>query len=77
MPAALLNPRFGRPRECVKAIYHRMGWLTPVEDTNKWLGLAANIWNNTPQPHRGAKSANQMVREWRREKEKPYSSDGW
>jgi hypothetical protein len=58
-------------------ICKRIGKFTSVEDTNKWLALATNVWNNTPQPHRGGKSAHQMVREWRRQSEKPYSSDGW
>jgi hypothetical protein len=35
-----------------------------VEEINKWLGLAMNIWNNTPQPDRGGKSAFEMGQEF-------------
>ena len=28
-----------------------------IEELNKWLPLAVNIWNNTPQPDRGGKTA--------------------
>ena len=34
-----------------------------IEDANKWLQLAMNIWNNTPQPDRGGKSAEQLAQE--------------
>jgi hypothetical protein len=30
---------------------------------NEMLGLLTNIWNNTPQPDRGGRTANQMARE--------------
>jgi hypothetical protein len=60
----------------VKAIHKRMGGFASVQDANKWLALAANIWNNTPQPDRGGKSANQLVREWGRNRKKPYPPDG-
>ena len=37
--------------------------LGPVdkEDLGRWLGLLMNIWNTTPQPDRGGKSAVQMT----------------
>ncbi|MFH1087989.1 MAG: hypothetical protein V1737_05325 [Chloroflexota bacterium] len=38
----------------------------PIQDpeqVNKWLALAMNIWNNTPQPDRGGKSAFEILRE--------------
>jgi hypothetical protein len=37
--------------------------LGPVEkdDLSHWLGLLMNIWNTTPQPDRGGKSAVQMT----------------
>ncbi|MSQ10453.1 MAG: hypothetical protein EXR52_05540 [Dehalococcoidia bacterium] len=35
----------------------------PLEELNLWLALLTNIWNNTPQPDRGGKSANQLMRE--------------
>ena len=31
---------------------------------DKWLGLAMNIWNNTPQPDRGSKSPFEISREY-------------
>jgi hypothetical protein len=55
-----------------KELHKRVGEFTSVEDVNKWLALAANIWNNTPQPDRGGKSAHQIVRESGRNREKPY-----
>ena len=39
-----------------KEIVNRVGKVKSVDDINKWLGLAMNIWNNTPQPDRGGKS---------------------
>ena len=42
--------------EFVKEISKRVGSVQSVDDLNKWLGLAMNIWNNTPQPDRGGKS---------------------
>jgi hypothetical protein len=38
-----------------------------VEDLNKWLGLAVNIWNNVPQPDRGNKSAVEIVDDYHRQ----------
>lgn len=43
--------------EFAKEVADRAGEVNSVEDLNKWLGLAMNIWNNTPQPDRGGKSA--------------------
>jgi len=40
-----------------------MGWVGTVsslDDMNKWLALAMNIWNATPQPDRGGKTAYEM-----------------
>jgi hypothetical protein len=34
-----------------------------LDEINKWLGLASNIWNNVPQPDRGNKSAVQLRKE--------------
>lgn len=33
-----------------------------VEDLDRWLQLAMNIWNTTPQPDRGGKSAYELSR---------------
>jgi len=43
-----------------KEILGRAGEVGSVEEANKWLGLAMNIWNTTPQPDRGGKSAYEM-----------------
>lgn len=47
----------------VQEILDRVGEVATVEEANRWLGLAQNIWNNTPQPDRGGKSAKELVRE--------------
>ena len=44
-------------------ITKRVGEVQRVEDLNQWLGLAMNIWNTTPQPNRGGKTAHEMSRE--------------
>ena len=40
-----------------KEIVSRVGEVDSGEDVNRWLALAMNIWNTTPQPDRGGKSA--------------------
>ena len=47
-----------------KEIVDRVGEVNSVEEVNKWLGLAMNIWNNTPQPDRGGKSPFEIIREY-------------
>jgi len=47
-----------------KEIVNRVGKVKSVEEINKWLGLAMNIWNNTPQPDRGGKSPFEISREY-------------
>lgn len=42
---------------------NRLGEVPPAEEANDWFHLATNIWNNTPQPDRGGKSANELVLE--------------
>jgi hypothetical protein len=42
--------------EFIKEIVNRVGAVDSTEDINKWIGLAMNIWNNTPQPDRSGKS---------------------
>jgi hypothetical protein len=39
-----------------KEIVDRVDEVDSVDHINKWLGLAMNIWNNTPQPDRSGKS---------------------
>jgi len=44
----------------MKEITERSGGFRSVEEANRWLALASNIWNTTPQPDRGGKSAYQL-----------------
>jgi hypothetical protein len=44
-----------------REIIRRVGKADSIEEINKWLGLAMNIWNNTPQPDRGGNSAREIV----------------
>jgi len=47
-----------------KDIINRLGSVNSVDEVNKWLGLAMNIWNNTPQPDRGGKSPFEIRRDY-------------
>jgi hypothetical protein len=47
-----------------KEIVKRVGKVNSIDELNKWLGLAMNIWNNTPQPDRGGKSPFEISREY-------------
>jgi len=47
-----------------KEIVNRVGKVDSVDEVNKWLGLAMNIWNNTPQPDRGGKSPFEISRDY-------------
>jgi hypothetical protein len=40
-----------------------VGLVSSLDDLNKWLALAMNIWNNVPQPDRGNRTANEMFAE--------------
>ncbi len=44
-----------------KAIVERVGSAQTLEDINRWLGLAMNIWHNTPQPDRGGRTAFELM----------------
>jgi hypothetical protein len=48
----------------IKEIVNRAGEVKSVEDINKWMGLAMNIWNNTPQLDRGNKSPFEIQQEY-------------
>jgi len=50
--------------EFIKEIIKRVGVVESIEAANKWIGLAMNIWNNTPQPDRGGKSPFEISREY-------------
>lgn len=43
-------------------IVERVGNADSVEELDRWLQLAMNIWNTTPQPDRGGKSAYELAR---------------
>ncbi len=60
----LLHMNSSQINDFSKEIVKRVGSVNSVEEINKWLGLAMNIWNNTPQPDRGGKSAFEMRREF-------------
>lgn len=46
----------------VQEVMGRIDKVFSVDEANRWLALASNIWNNTPQPDRGGKSANQLIK---------------
>jgi hypothetical protein len=52
-----------RVAEFGREVVKRVGEVESVEDLNKWLALAMNIWNTTPQPDRGDKSAYEIGRQ--------------
>ena len=47
-----------------KEIIKRVGKVNSIDELNRWLGLAMNIWNNTPQPDRGGKSPFEISQEY-------------
>jgi len=53
-----------RINDFIKEVTKRVGTVNSIDDLNKWLGLAMNIWNNTPQPDRGGKSPFEISREY-------------
>lgn len=58
-------------------IYRRVEKISSVAEANKWLALAMNIWNTTPQPDRGGKSATELIRQQWGNGEKSFPPDGW
>ena len=60
----LAHMRSSQINDFSQDIIKRVGKVKSVEEINKWLGLAMNIWNNTPQPDRGGKSPNEISREY-------------
>ena len=61
---ALSHMRSNQINDFSKEIINQIGKVNSVEEYNKWLGLAMNIWNNTPQPDRGGKSPFEISREY-------------
>jgi hypothetical protein len=53
------------PNAYFSEIIGRMGSAASIEDLNLWLGLVNNIWNATPQPDRGGKTAAELSAPWR------------
>jgi hypothetical protein len=60
----LSNMHSNQINDYSKEIVNLVGKVNSVEELNKWLGLAMNIWNNTPQPDRGGKSAFEISKEY-------------
>jgi len=60
----LFHMRSSQINDFSKEIIKRLGKVDSVDEINKWLGLAINIWNNTPQPDRGGKSPFEIRREY-------------
>lgn len=50
-----------------KDIVNRVGSVKSIDEVSKWLGLAMNIWNNTPQPDRSGRSPNEIRQEYETE----------
>jgi len=46
-----------------KDVVKRVGEVPSLDDMNKWLALAMNIWNSMPQPDRGGRTAYELSRE--------------
>jgi hypothetical protein len=46
-----------------KDIMKWVGNVASLDELNRWLALAMNIWNATPQPDRGGKTAYELSRE--------------
>lgn len=53
------------PMRFSREIVKRVGSVERVEDLNHWARLATAIWNATPQPDRGGKSAHELFEEAR------------
>jgi hypothetical protein len=49
------------PNAYFEEVVRRIGTAGSMDDLNRWLGLANNIWNATPQPDRGGKTAYELI----------------
>jgi hypothetical protein len=54
----------GKHTDFIQVIVNLAGKVKSTDEINRWLGLAMNIWNNTPQPDRGGKSPYEMSQEY-------------
>jgi hypothetical protein len=50
----------------IQELYSRSSELATIEEAQQLADLAINIWNNTPQPDRGGKSAYELAKVGRR-----------
>jgi hypothetical protein len=64
-PMVLRHMKGTHPNAYCEEVIGRMGAAGSMDDLNHWLGLANNIWNATPQPDRGGKTAYELVDPWR------------
>ena len=53
------------PNAYFQDVMARIGPASSLDDLNGWLALANNIWNTTPQPDRGGKTATELSAPWR------------
>ena len=64
--ALVLQHMYGPdPGSFTQEIVDRVGQAANITALNRWLMLATAIWNATPQPDRGGKSANELLAEER------------
>ncbi len=54
-----------------KDIVKWVGRFSSLDELNKWIALATNIWNNVPQPDRGNRSAVEIIAEEQRGEDTP------
>ncbi len=53
-----------------KDVVERVGEASSVDALNRWLALAMTIWNATPQPDRGGRTAYELTTEiWEQHRE--------
>ena len=57
----LTNMKSNNFNKFTKDITKWVGNVSSLDDLNRWLAMATNIWNNVPQPDRGNRTANEMV----------------
>ncbi len=53
------------PDTYFQEIIARISSVSDLENLNRWLALANNIWNACPQPDRGGKTAQELSAPWR------------
>lgn len=59
------------PNSYFTDVANRIGPARDIDDLNLWLGLANSIWNATPQPDRGGKTALELTGPWRSRPHQP------